>query len=204
MVRGGGSGLVAWPVFKTATEAPRVSPVGSIPTRSRHLLPIGVALLTLLAPVPLLGQDTTLVQPGLMVIEAGPAPDTLTYPKPPVTPMGAFFRSLAIPGWSQSLLNRRLTGGLFIAAEGLSLGMLLKTTLELNHFQRIDNVEMITSKKQQQQDWITVLAFNHLFAALEGFVGAHLWDFPEDLRIRAAPMPFGGVGASVRMALPFP
>jgi hypothetical protein len=33
---GGGSGLVAWPVFKTATETPSVALVGSIPTRSRH------------------------------------------------------------------------------------------------------------------------------------------------------------------------
>ncbi len=33
---GGGSGLVARPVFKTAMETPSVAPVGSIPTRSRH------------------------------------------------------------------------------------------------------------------------------------------------------------------------
>jgi hypothetical protein len=203
MDRGGGSGLVAWPVFKTATEAPRVSPVGSIPTRSRHLLLALGALLAVL-PAGLQAQDTTLVQPGLTVIEGGAAQDTLTYPKPPVTPMGAFFRSLAVPGWSQSLLNRRLTGGLFIAAEGLSLGMILKTTIELSHYKGINDSVMVDNKKQQQQDWITVLAFNHLFAALEGFVGAHLWDFPEDLRIRAALLPGGGVGASVRLPLPFP
>jgi len=35
-VHGGGSGLVARPVFKTATETPQAAPVGSIPTRSRH------------------------------------------------------------------------------------------------------------------------------------------------------------------------
>ena len=35
---GSGSGLVVWPVFKTATEAPSAAPVGSIPTRSRHPL----------------------------------------------------------------------------------------------------------------------------------------------------------------------
>ena len=203
MDQGGGSGLVAWPVFKTATEAPRVSPVGSIPIRSRHRLLVLLALLTLL-PAAVRAQDTTLVQPGLTVIEGGAVQDTLVYPRPPVTPMGAFFRSLAVPGWSQSLLNRRLTGGLFIAAEGLSLGMLLKTTIELNHFKGIGDTVMVDNKKQQQQDWITVLAFNHLFAALEGFVGAHLWDFPEDLRIRAALMTGGGVGASVRLPLPVP
>ena len=203
MDRGGGSGLVAWPVFKTATEAPRVSPVGSIPTRSRHLL---LALLALLAGLPagLQGQDTTVVQPGLTVISGGPVQDTVTYPKPPVTPMGAFFRSLIIPGWSQSLLNRRLTGGLFIAVEGLSLGMVLKTSIELGHFQQVGDTAMVDSKKQQQQDWITFLAFNHLFAALEGFVGAHLWDFPQDLQIRAGPLPSGGVAATVRLPLRLP
>ena len=34
--QGSGSGLVARPVFKTATEAPSAAPVGPIPTRSRH------------------------------------------------------------------------------------------------------------------------------------------------------------------------
>jgi hypothetical protein len=38
-VQGGGSGLVARPVFKTATETPTAAPVGSIPTRSRHRAP---------------------------------------------------------------------------------------------------------------------------------------------------------------------
>ena len=35
---GSGSGLVVWPVFKTAMELPLAAPVGSIPTRSRHSL----------------------------------------------------------------------------------------------------------------------------------------------------------------------
>jgi hypothetical protein len=37
--------------------------------------------------------------------------------------MGAFFRSLLLPGWSQSILDRRLTAGLFMAVEGLAVGM---------------------------------------------------------------------------------
>ena len=41
-----------------------------------------------------------------------------------------------------------------------------------------------------------LLAFNHVFAALEAYVGAHLADFPGDLRLRAVP---GGVGASLSM-----
>ena len=41
---------------------------------------------------------------------------------------------------------------------------------------------------------LVLLAFNHVFAALEAYVGAHLADFPGDLKIRAMP---GGVGASL-------
>jgi hypothetical protein len=44
-----------------------------------------------------------------------------------------------------------------------------------------------------------LLGFNHLMAALEAFVAAHLWDFPADLRIRRVP---GGTQAGVQ--LPFP
>ena len=43
-----------------------------------------------------------------------------------------------------------------------------------------------------------LLAFNHVFAGLEAYVGAHLADFPGDLQIRAIP---GGVGASVSVPL---
>jgi hypothetical protein len=56
----------------------------------------------------------------------------------------------------------------------------------------------VSSKKQERQDWLVLLAFNHLFSAIEGYVSSHLWDFPEDLEVTAAPVP-GGIGASVRI-----
>ena len=55
--------------------------------------------------------------------------------------------------------------------------------------------ERADSKRQEHEDWLVLLAFNHVFAALEAYVGAHLADFPGDLRLRAVP---GGVGASLR------
>jgi len=56
LVSGGGSGLVVRPVFKTAMEAPQAAPVGSIPTRSRHLsLPPRPALSTLVILNPAAG-----------------------------------------------------------------------------------------------------------------------------------------------------
>jgi hypothetical protein len=107
--------------------------------------------------------------------------------------MGAFFRSLLIPGWSQSILDRRLTAGLFIAVEGLSLGMVVKSASELDYFREHEDPKA-DAKAQEREDWIAVLAFNHLFAALDGYVGAHLWDFPSDVKIRAVPLQ-GRIGA---------
>jgi len=113
--------------------------------------------------------------------------------------MGALWRSILLPGWGQAKLNRKLTGALFVTWEGVTLGMSIKASHELRYLRRT-NSAAISSKKKEKQDWLVLLAFNHLFAAIEAYVSAHLWDFPRDLEIRATPIP-GGVGASVR--LPF-
>ncbi len=104
----------------------------------------------------------------------------------PVSPMGAFLRSLVLPGWGQAKLNRKLTGGVFVAWEGVTLAMSIKASHELGYLRRI-NSGRAESKKQEREDWLVLLAFNHLFAGLEAYVSAHLWDFPGDIRVRAEP-----------------
>ena len=116
------------------------------------------------------------------------------YVQAPVSPMGAFFRSLAIPGWAQAKLDRRLTGGIFLGFEGIALGMVIKADRELEYMKsRGDSTESIENKRQEREDWITLVVFNHLFAALDGFVGSHLYDFPDEVKIRASPKGFGAV-----------
>ena len=117
---------------------------------------------------------------------------------PPVTPMGAFWRSLLIPGWGQAKLGRKLTGGMMVAWEGVTLGMTLKTSHELAYFENTHS-SLVAAKEQERQDWLVLLVFNHLFSGLEAYVSAHLWDFPPDLKIQALPR---GVGASVTLPLP--
>jgi hypothetical protein len=135
-------------------------------------------------------QDTTAAPPSEP--DVGPEPrDSVTFR--PISPVGALWRSFVLPGWGQARLNRKLTGGLFIAWEGVTLGMALKTRHELDYLRRIGS-ERGDAKRQEHEDWLVLLAFNHVFAALEAYVGAHLADFPGDLRLRAVP---GGVGASV-------
>jgi hypothetical protein len=133
-------------------------------------------------------QDTTAV-PAL------PPRDSAAFT--PITPINAFWRSFLLPGWGQARLNRKLTGGIFVAWEGVTLGMSLKTRHELAYLRRTASGRA-ENKRREHEDWIVLLAFNHLFAGLEAYVGAHLADFPGDLQIRAVP---GGVGASVTVPL---
>jgi hypothetical protein len=130
------------------------------------------------------------------------APDTAAFARSPTSPMGALWRSLLVPGWGQAKLNRKLTGALFVVWEGVTLGMSIKTSHELAYLRRTGSTS-VSSKKQERQDWLVLLAFNHLFSAIEGYVSSHLWDFPEDLEVTAAPLP-GGIGASVRIPFRLP
>ncbi len=169
-----------------------------------------VALFVLMS-APLQAQDTTRVRvdstlpPTPAVPTAGPTDrptgDTI-YKKTPVSPMGAMWRSILVPGWGQAKLNRKLTGALFIAWEGVTLGMSMKTTQELRYMRRTDAAG-VGAKRKEREDWLVLLAFNHLFSAIEAYVSAHLFDFPKDLDIKAAPVP-GGFGAQVSLPVRIP
>ena len=130
---GSGSGLVVRPVFKTAMEAPSAAPVGSIPTRSRHptrSVIVSVALLLSLTSTRLVSQaQPRPAAPTSAPPHAPASTDSLT--RRYISPSAALWRSLLLPGWGQARLNRKLTAGLFIAWEGVTLGMSLKTLHEL-------------------------------------------------------------------------
>jgi hypothetical protein len=102
---------------------------------------------------------------------------------------------MLLPGWGQARLNRKLAAGIFVGWEAVTLGMTLKTRSELDYLRRIGSGRG-DEKRQEHEDWLVLLAFNHLFSGLEAYVSAHLADFPGDLRFQAVP---GGVGASVSL-----
>jgi hypothetical protein len=127
------------------------------------------------------------------------APDTVVVPTDTVVrmrPISAAWRSLLIPGWGQAATGRAITGALFVAWEGTTLYMMWKARSETQYFDE-SGVPGEGGKRQEEEDWLVLLVFNHLFAAAEAFVAGHLQDFPEELEIRAVP---GGVGA--RLPLP--
>lgn len=123
-----------------------------------------------------------------------PAPDTAqrpiargdsVRPRPPISPTGAFLRSLVLPGWGQARLNRNVTGGLFVAFEALAAAMVWKSEWQLDWARTRD--KFVREHTQEREDWIVLLAFNHLMSAAEAYVSAHLYDFPAALRIERAP-----------------
>jgi hypothetical protein len=180
---------VVWPVFKTAMETPPVAPVGSIPTRSRHLL----WLLLVLCVSPLAVGPASHLHAQAAPQTRRPAAPADSLKRQPISPSAALWRSLLVPGWGQARLNRKLSGGLFVAWEAVTLGMTLKTESELRYLRRSASGRA-EDKRQEHEDWLVLLGFNHLFAGLEAYVSAHLADFPGDLHFKAVP---GGVGAAV-------
>lgn len=157
-----------------------------------------VVILLLLGTVSLSAQQKDSTTASVPAVPP-PAPIDSSLLKPPVTPMGAFWRSILIPGWGQAKLGRKLTGGIMVAWEGVTLGMTVKTSHELAYYENTHS-PLIQAKEQERQDWLVLLVFNHLFSGLEAYVSAHLWDFPGDLHLQALPH---GVGASVSLPIPY-
>jgi hypothetical protein len=115
-----------------------------------------------------------------------------------IRPMGAFLRSLLVPGWGQAVTGRPVAGTVFATWEGLSAMMTLKAQSEFHYLREAGSVN-VGAKRQEVQDWLVLWIFNHLFSGAEAFVSAHLQDFPKDLRVRALP---GGVGVSLPVPRP--
>jgi hypothetical protein len=195
-----------------------VAPVGSIPTRSRHplralsfrdrlyvtlrlgrSLVLHVALATVVLTGRVTAQDSSAVAghadtaSAAVPVQRQP-PDSLALR---TSPMNAFWRSFLLPGWGQAKLGRKLTAGIFAAWEGTTLGMSLKTRHELAYLRRTNSVRA-DDKRREHEDWVVLLAFNHVLAGLEAYVSGHLAEFPADLGLQAVP---GGLGAS--LSVPF-
>ena len=152
------------------------------------------------APVPPRPADTLRVMPP----EAGQAGDTnrmrqikgdSVRPVPPVTPGGAFLRSLILPGWGQARLDRNVTGGLFLTWEGVCAAMVWKAQWQLDYARA--RGKFVASHTQEREDWIVLLVFNHLLAGAEAYVSANLYDFPATLKVRALPGGATGIGLEV-------
>ncbi len=131
-------------------------------------------------------------------LDAQVRPDLLAV-RPRPSPLGYFARSLLLPGWGQAALDRKLSGGLFVAFEGVAVGMALKAHHEMRYLERTGSGRL-ESKRAERGDWLFLIAVNHLFAGMEAYVSANLYDFPGELQARVLP----GGRRALGITLPFP
>ena len=130
---------------------------------------------------------------------------------PPITPRRAFVFSAILPGLGQSRLDRGSSGALFAAVELSAVVMVRRSFADLREARRyradtlptnfnvgpsgsltpVERVagrydaDLVRTRQLHVEDWLAVLAFNHLFAGADAFVAAQLWDIP--VRMTAAP-----------------
>lgn len=138
---------------------------------------------------------------------------------PPLTPKRAFLYSALLPGFGQSRLDRGTSGALFASIELAAIVMMRRSQMDLREARRyqIDTLpdqyvvsgdsvvkngvftngftrDLVRTRRLHVEDWIAVVAFNHLFAGADAFVSAQLWDVPVELS--AYPRPSGAVFAA--------
>ena len=128
-------------------------------------------------------------------------------PRPPLSPRRAFLYSLALPGYAQSVLNRPTAGALFVLTESIALVMLRESAAELKQARRFRtdslvvigyepagtpitqvsayNDRLVDIRRGHVEDWIAFLVANHLFAAADAYVAAHLWDLPTQISVES-------------------
>jgi hypothetical protein len=158
----------------------------------------GALLCSLLLAVPASAQDSVVAAPA--------APEL----RPPLSPRRAFIYSLLVPGYSQSVLGRGKTGSLIVAFESVALVMIRESAGSLREARRnvADSVivsyvnaagqpevrfertpfsrALVRARQEQFEDWVAVLVGNHLFAGIDAFVAAHLWDVPMEVALRSS------------------
>lgn len=131
--------------------------------------------------------------------------------RPPISSRRAFIYSLIVPGYAQSVLGRGRTGTLLMAFETVALVMIRESAGGLKEARRFlaDSIivsyvnaagqpdvryqrtpysqALVRTRQEQLEDWIAVLAGNHLFSAIDAYVAALLWDLPAEIALRATP-----------------
>ncbi len=121
----------------------------------------------------------------------------------PISPKRAFLSSLVLPGYGQSRLDRGTSGALFASVELAALVMVRRSQADLREARRfrLDTLpvefevsggvaratgrlpssytaDLVRTRRLQVEDWLAVLAFNHLLGAADAFVSAQLWEVP--------------------------
>lgn len=127
--------------------------------------------------------------------------------RPPLSPRRAFLYSLLLPGYGQSVLGRPGAGTIFVLTESIAIAMLRESRADLAEARALKgdslvvigvdpttgqpitqrnsyDQELIDVRRGHVEDWVAFLFANHLFAAADAYVAAHLWDLPAQISVR--------------------
>lgn len=159
------------------------------------------ALLGILAPVAVAQRvDSARVTPRARTTDT-----TKAVAKPPLSPRRAFLYSALLPGYGQSVLGRPGAGALFVLTESIAIAMLRESRADLAEARALQrdslvavgvdasgqtimarnsyDQQLIDVRRGHVEDWVAFLFANHLFAAADAYVAAHLWDLPAQVSI---------------------
>ena len=157
-----------------------------------------------LGAVPLVVLALAFVTPGALTAQEEAQPEAEVpadsfFPQPPISPGGAFLRSLVIPGWAQAELGAQSRGAFYFLTESFCIFMVARTKIRLDYAKRDEagNPGLVASREQQFEDWLALAIFTALFSAADGWVSVQLFGFDE--RTGLSP---GDVAFSVGWRLP--
>jgi hypothetical protein len=130
--------------------------------------------------------------------------------RPPLSPRRAFLTSLVAPGYAQSVLGRPNAATLFILTESIGVLMVRESATELRQARRLEadsvavyfvnpisgapdtvyrpgrySSALVRARRAHLEDWIAALVANHIIAAADAFVAAHLWDVQVQVGVHA-------------------
>ena len=129
--------------------------------------------------------------------------DTLTAEqRPPVSPLGAFGRSLILPGWGQLEVGQPSRAAFYFGAEAVFLFMVFKSDARLSAAKEEvpENEERVSNRSGQRENWIVLAGFIAFLSGLDAWVSAQFWDFEPIV----APPPDGSPGVSLGLRVHFP
>ena len=159
----------------------------------------GVAL----TAMPLQAQDPPppAATPDTTEVEASTAADTLIR-QPPISPLGAFGRSLILPGWGQLEVGRPSRGAFYFAAESVALFMVFKADGRLSAAKEELplNEERVSNRAGQRENWLVIAGFVAFLSGLDAWVSTQFWDFEPMI----GPPADGSVGVAVGLKVNVP
>lgn len=155
----------------------------------RSLIFFGWALAGIVGAAPLPGQ----VQPLPTVSEA-------QLQGPPVSPRGAFLRSLVLPGWGQAYVGAHGRGAVYFTMATGSIWMAYVASRQLDdaregqEFLRAvgildqeEDSEFVQARARHLEDWVALSVFLMFFSGADAYVAAYLSDFDERTGVRRGP-----------------